>query len=588
MPLPVNVQTGVVVGKYISTKGGTPITGTVSFTPSFTKALDGTATPPVTLLPEKETAILDANGAFTITLVATDDADLGLGAWTYKVDFAFGTFTVPSFSVAVPQGTTVDLTTVAPAGQAGGALLVQGVPVGGTAGQVLAKVTGANYDTAWVDPAATGGGATTLDGLTDVSTAGAVAGQVLEFDGTSWAPGTDGGSSAWADITGKPTTFAPIIGTTADTAKAGNYTPTKAEVGLDLVDNTADAAKPISTATQAALDLKVSTSVPLARYVLVTTGSEARPAGTFCIWYDKRVDPSTPPTNIGADDLWVTGGTSGGSTDTTPPSVPTGLASSSISSTSFTVSWTASTDDVGVTGYRVYVDGVAYATPTGTSQVVAGRTASTTYAVTVQARDAAGNWSASSTALNVTTTSTPAETYSIFPGSPSPSSTEFTDGSNTQWLADGFYRTGASLTVTGVRFWVPTAASAILSETSIAFRVYTADWNGSATLPTGAAVATATYSGPLAAGTWVEATLSAPVTVGAVNSATSGADALWVAYQIGNGTNYASAAGVGSVGGPNNTYMAETGFYGHIFSTNGGSSWSSGSGWFSTDIKATL
>lgn len=43
--------------------------------------------------------------------------------------------------------------------------------------------------------------------------------------------GSGGGSTvAWADITGKPATFAPIIGTTATTAKAGNYTPTYAEV----------------------------------------------------------------------------------------------------------------------------------------------------------------------------------------------------------------------------------------------------------------------------------------------------------------------------------------------------------------------
>ena len=35
---------------------------------------------------------------------------------------------------------------------------------------------------------------------------------------------------AWADVTGKPTTFSPTIGTTASTAKAGNYVPTYAEI----------------------------------------------------------------------------------------------------------------------------------------------------------------------------------------------------------------------------------------------------------------------------------------------------------------------------------------------------------------------
>lgn len=44
--------------------------------------------------------------------------------------------------------------------------------------------------------------------------------------------GLDGGSStvAWADVTGKPTTFPPVIGTTATTAKAGNYQPTAANI----------------------------------------------------------------------------------------------------------------------------------------------------------------------------------------------------------------------------------------------------------------------------------------------------------------------------------------------------------------------
>lgn len=39
-----------------------------------------------------------------------------------------------------------------------------------------------------------------------------------------------GGSVAWADITGKPATFPPEIGTTATTAKAGNYVPAWSEI----------------------------------------------------------------------------------------------------------------------------------------------------------------------------------------------------------------------------------------------------------------------------------------------------------------------------------------------------------------------
>ncbi|MCC3722174.1 head fiber protein [Staphylococcus haemolyticus] len=39
-----------------------------------------------------------------------------------------------------------------------------------------------------------------------------------------------GGSVAWADITGKPATFPPVIGTTATTAKAGDYVPAWSEI----------------------------------------------------------------------------------------------------------------------------------------------------------------------------------------------------------------------------------------------------------------------------------------------------------------------------------------------------------------------
>ena len=50
------------------------------------------------------------------------------------------------------------------------------------------------------------------------------------------------------------------IGVTGTTAKAGNYAPTKTDVGLSAVDNTSDAGKPISTATQTALDGKAALS----------------------------------------------------------------------------------------------------------------------------------------------------------------------------------------------------------------------------------------------------------------------------------------------------------------------------------------
>ncbi len=92
-----------------------------------------------------------------------------------------------------------------------------------------------------------------------------------------------------------------------------------------------------------------------------------------------------------------------GTPDTQAPTAPTGLASSGVTSTTATLSWTASTDNVGVTGYNVYQNGTLLGTTTGTTYSVTGLTAATTYSFYVTANDAAGNVSAASSTLSVTT-----------------------------------------------------------------------------------------------------------------------------------------------------------------------------------------
>ncbi|WP_344659418.1 cellulase family glycosylhydrolase [Catenulispora subtropica] len=100
-----------------------------------------------------------------------------------------------------------------------------------------------------------------------------------------------------------------------------------------------------------------------------------------------------------------TGG-SGGGTDTTPPSVPTRVAVTGTTSTSASLSWTASTDDVGVTGYDVYRGTTLAGTTSSPSFTDTGLTPSTAYSYTVKAFDAAGNLSAASTAVTATTQGT--------------------------------------------------------------------------------------------------------------------------------------------------------------------------------------
>lgn len=97
--------------------------------------------------------------------------------------------------------------------------------------------------------------------------------------------------------------------------------------------------------------------------------------------------------------------------DSTPPSVPSGLASADITTTGFTVTWSAATDNVGVTGYEVFLGGVSQGVVSVTSKTFTGLSSSTTYSVTVRARDAAGNWSSQSSALSVSTLA--ASSYSI-------------------------------------------------------------------------------------------------------------------------------------------------------------------------------
>src|SRR5213078_1020407 len=82
--------------------------------------------------------------------------------------------------------------------------------------------------------------------------------------------------------------------------------------------------------------------------------------------------------------------------DTTPPTVPTGLTATAVSSSQINLSWAASFDSVGVTGYRVYRGGTQIATTTTTSYANTGLSPSTTYSYTVAAFDAAGNLSAQS------------------------------------------------------------------------------------------------------------------------------------------------------------------------------------------------
>lgn len=93
--------------------------------------------------------------------------------------------------------------------------------------------------------------------------------------------------------------------------------------------------------------------------------------------------------------------------DTSAPTIPTNLDVTQITNSTATLSWVASTDDVGVVDYRIYNNGNLLLNSTegpGNTYTLTGLTPMTSYGLTIRAVDAAGNESMDSNVINFTTT----------------------------------------------------------------------------------------------------------------------------------------------------------------------------------------
>ncbi|MBW7676142.1 endonuclease [Chryseobacterium chendengshani] len=128
--------------------------------------------------------------------------------------------------------------------------------------------------------------------------------------------------------------------------------------------------------------------------------------------------------------------------DTQVPTVPTNLTTSNPTSNTISLSWTASTDNVGVVAYDIYKDGVLYATVSGTTATISGLNPSTTYNFYVIAKDAAGNASAASNIGSGTTLaggqpggSCGTEDFTNIPASSSSYGIQTWTSSNITWTA---------------------------------------------------------------------------------------------------------------------------------------------------------
>ena len=256
---------------------------------------------------------------------------------------------------------------------------------------------------------------------------------------------------------------------------------------------------------------------------------------------------------------------SGVSGDTQPPTVPSNPTATAVGASQINVTWTASTDNVGVTGYLVErCSGIGcsnfsqVAAPLGTTYADMGLTSSTSYSYRVRAKDAAGNLSGYSSVVSATTAASGDTQPPTAPGTLAASAVSATQV-NLTWGAatDNVGVTGYSIercqgsgcstfaqvtVVPGTTF----GDAALTTATTYSYRVRATDAAGN--------------SGPYSN----------------VASATTlaGTPSLVAAYSFneGTGSTVADASGNGNTGTLTNTSWTGSGKYGSALTFNGASS----------------
>ena len=103
-----------------------------------------------------------------------------------------------------------------------------------------------------------------------------------------------------------------------------------------------------------------------------------------------------------AQNLFNTGGNNN---DTQAPTSPSSLVASNTTQTTVDLNWTASSDNIAVSGYNIFNGNNQVGNTTATNFTVTGLTAGTSYTFTIKAYDAAGNTSTASNAVNITASS---------------------------------------------------------------------------------------------------------------------------------------------------------------------------------------
>jgi hypothetical protein len=135
--------------------------------------------------------------------------------------------------------------------------------------------------------------------------------------------------------------------------------------------------------------------------ILQATDSSPFTGGAPGMGFFDRLD--TTASDMGFTSYTATDGLSSAPPPPAGPSTPTNLSAKAISSSAINVSWTASTDSLGVAGYRVFRGGSQIGTSSTNSYADSGLAPSTQYTYTVSAYDSAGNSSSQSASVSATT-----------------------------------------------------------------------------------------------------------------------------------------------------------------------------------------
>jgi hypothetical protein len=246
------------------------------------------------------------------------------------------------------------------------------------------------------------------NGTFEGSGAGSLSGWASSGGALSLVAGHGGGHAARNTASGTAKTYAYTSSKPVKSATAGaGYTlngfvrsdAAGQTVCLVLKETPSGGSSTVGSAQQCVTTTTAWQAFPAVSYTVKTTGdsltvnvSEASPASR----------------SFDIDDVsLVAGGGGGGSGDTTPPSVPQNLQAGAPTASAVNLTWDASTDDTGVTGYDIFRNGSKLDTVGGaaTSYQDASVAGNTPYTYTVDAFDAAGNISAKSAPASVTTPS---------------------------------------------------------------------------------------------------------------------------------------------------------------------------------------